>query len=218
MKNESPRAESSLTCGVLSHDGAQRNPGRKRVLGKVARFSALLALGAIGFAAGCSGDDANPGSTAGAAGSGGAGGSGGSGGAGGMCNATSTACICQTDPMDTYVANMVKEGTNKAFSFQLVQSTPAPPIKGDNTWKIKITDMAGMPVNKGLTLRVWMPMHRHDSLTPPVVTYDEATSTYSFKPIDLGAMGGIWQVIITVNDPSNPGVPVDSATFNFCVE
>ena len=205
--------ESSLGCGILSHERVAPTLVDQGLRKKWARFGMLFLTGALGLAGGCS-DDASPGAAGGSGGSGGS--TGGSGGAGGMCNATSTACVCQTDPMDTYVANMAKVGLNQKLTFQLIQSNPAPPIKGSNDWKVKITDMAGAAVSTGLTIRVWMPKHGHDSPTPTKITYDAASSTFDLNPIGLSLMPGIWRVSMTVKDASN--VLADQADFDFCVD
>jgi hypothetical protein len=213
MQNASSQTgESSVGCGVLSHDGVLLASAHTGLHRGPARLGMLLVASAFAFAAACS-DDASPGATGGA---GASGGSGGSGGAGGMCNATSTACACQTDPMDIYVANMAKPGVNKQLTFQLIQSNPGPPIKGNNDWKVKITDSAGTAVGTGLTVKVWMPKHVHDSLTAPKITYDTASSTFRLNPIDLGLMGGLWRITLMVDDTG--GVTADKADFDFCVE
>ena len=214
QKQSRPSHESSLGCGVLSHDGGHPAPPRNRLGASMFRFGTVLVVGAIGLAAACS-DDANPGATGGTGGAGGSGATGGSAGAGGMCNATSTACACQTDPMDVYTANMAKTGLNNKLTFQLIQSNPGPPIKGKNDWKVKITD-GSTAVGTGLAVRVWMPKHMHDSLTATQISYDSATSTFRLNPVDLGLMGGIWRISLTVNDSS--GIISDKADFDFCVE
>ena len=184
-------------------------------LGAILSFTAILAVG-------CSGD-----SNDGAPGSGGAGtggttagtggttsGSGGTGGGGNLDS--STDCSLLAD-VDTYTANMMKKGKNGIMSFLLVQSDPGPPIMGNNVFKLKVTGADGMPISKGLTIRVWMPAHIHDSSSRPTIRYDAATGTYELNPIDLSRMGGVWQVYLTVNDDGDPPVPIDQAEFNFCI-
>jgi hypothetical protein len=214
QKTSSRTAESCLGCGDLSHVSAKPNPFRPGLRVSRARFGILILASALGFAAACS-SDASPGATGGAGGSGGSTGTG-TGGAGGMCNATSTACACQTTHMDTYVANMAKVGTSNKLTFQLIQSNPGPPVKGLNDWKVKITDGTGTAIGDGLSVHVWMPAHVHDSPTSPKITYETATSTFSLSPIDLSLMGGTWRATLTVTDASN--MTVDVADFDFCVD
>jgi len=219
MQTPSSRtSESSLGCGVLSHDDAHgRCRAEKPRLGRAARLGMLIIVSAVAFAAGCS-DDTNPDAAGGAGGSGGSGGSGTTGGSGGAGSAdTSTACAVMTD-VDTYVANMAKPGKSKIMTFQLVQSNPGPPIKGKNVWNVKITDAAGIPVSKGLAVRVWMPRHGHDSQSAAGISYDAATSQFTLNPVNMSTMGGTWRVTLTVNDDSVPVVPIDAADFDFCVD
>jgi hypothetical protein len=222
QKASSRTGESSFGCGVLSHDEAHSRCGAKKLRhSSAARLGALVIVSALGFAAGCS-DATNPdaaGGTGGSGGSGGSGTSGGGGSGGGGSAETSTACAIKTN-VDSYVANMSKQGKSKSMLFQLVQSNPGPPIKGKNEWKVKITDAAGMPVSSGLTVRVWMPEHGHDSPTAAKITYDAATSTFALIPVDMSTMGGTWRVTLTVNDLTDPSVPVplDAADFDFCVD
>ena len=217
MQTPSSRTgQSSLGCGVLSHDNARgRSRTEKPRHGRAARLGMLIILSAVGFAAGCS-DDTNPDAAGGTGGSGGSGGSGMTGGSGGGGNPdSSTSCAIMTN-VDTYVANMAKPGKSKIMSFQLVQSDPGPPVKGKNIWKVKITDAAGMPVSKGLAVRVWMPGHGHDSPSAAGISYDAATSQFTLNPVNMSTMGGTWRVTLTVNDDT--GVPIDAADFDFCVD
>ena len=203
----------SLRSPVYRVSRAMRAAG----IGAILSFTAILAVG-------CSGDS-NDGSGAGSGGTGtGAGtagtggttsGSGGGSGGGGDLD-SSTDCSLRTD-IDTYAANMMKKGKNNIMSFLLVQSDPGPPIKGNNAWKIKVTGADGMPVSQGITIRVWMPEHGHDSPSKPTITYDNATGTYGLKPINMSVMGGVWRVSVTMNDNSDPPIPVDLADFNFCI-
>ncbi|HMI88387.1 MAG TPA: hypothetical protein VK550_30095 [Polyangiaceae bacterium] len=182
-----------------------------------AAFGVCVVMGTASVAVACSADDADPGA-GGAGGSGGTGaGTGGTGGSsvGGSTDG-STDCSLRAE-VDTYSANMTKRGKNNIMSFLLIQSDPAPPIKGNNVFKLKVTGSDGMPVSKGLALRVWMPEHRHDSPSLPMVTYDAASGSYTLNPIDLSIMPGVWRISPTINDESDPPIPIDTADFNFCI-
>jgi len=170
--------------------------------------------------AGCSGDS-NPGSSGGTGGTGGV--TTGTGGTGGISDSgnkdESTDCTLRAD-LDTYVANMSKKGKNNLMSFQIVESTPAPPAKTDNVFKVKITDAGGMPVTTRLRIRVWMPEHGHDSPEIPIITFDAATSTFELNPISMRVMGGAWRVTLDVMEPKDADpadIPIDTVDFNFCI-
>jgi hypothetical protein len=164
---------------------------------------------------GCSGDSNTATGSGGSGGSTGSGGSGGGGAGGGGNVDSSTDCAVRTD-VDHYVANMTKQGTNGLMSFLLIQSDPAPPVFGNNVWKLKVTDAAGMPVTKGLTVSVFMPEHGHNSPIPPTITYDAATGVYGLDPIYL-SMGGKWRVTFSITDPNDSAIVIDKVEFFFCV-
>jgi hypothetical protein len=116
---------------------------------------------------------------------------------------------CQNDPrVDTYVANFTKASPSGQMKVSLMASDPAPPEKGTNTWKVKITDGAGDPVsNAPITVSTFMPDHGHTSSVKPSAaagpdgTYD-LSNLYFFMP-------GVWRVTIANG--------AESVEFFFCV-
>jgi hypothetical protein len=116
---------------------------------------------------------------------------------------------CQGDPrVDTYVANFTKASASGQMKVTLVSSDPAPPEKGTNTWKVKITDGGGNPVsNAPLAVSTFMPDHGHTSSVKPSAvagpdgTYD-LSNLYFFMP-------GVWRVTIANG--------AESVEFFFCV-
>jgi len=213
-----PMCHESLDgCGILSHEaGAETFLRRARRSVRAIGLGPVLLLAALSAPMGCAGDS-NSGTGGGSGGTGGATGTGGTGGVGGGGSVdSSTDCALRTD-VDTYVANMMKPGKNKIMSFQLIESKPGPPIKGDNDWKVKVTDAGGMPVSQGLRVRVWMPGHGHDALVSPEISYDAMTSTFGLKPVSLKIMGGVWRITLTVTPPDDPQVAIDIADFDFCI-
>src|SRR5215212_10265556 len=47
---------------------------------------------------------------------------------------------CQTDPrVDMYTANLKKPGLHEVLTFTLIESNPAPPARGTNVMKLKVT-------------------------------------------------------------------------------
>jgi hypothetical protein len=119
---------------------------------------------------------------------------------------------CETNPKaEVYAAGMKQSGDGSKLSFVLVSSDPGPPLRGTNTWKVKVLDTAGQPVTGAtLTVTPFMPEHGHGSQVVPTVTAEgdqyEITNLYLFMP-------GLWQ--ITVKAVS--GGTTDSAAFTFCV-
>lgn len=121
---------------------------------------------------------------------------------------------CQTDRRaETYTANMQKPGRLGALQFTLVQSDPAPPGKGTNTWTLKLQDKSGNPVTGAtVTARPLMPDHGHGTSVVPQVT-PAADGTYGIAPLYL-FMAGLWQITLNVQ----AGATTDVAVFSFCIQ
>jgi nitrogen fixation protein FixH len=120
---------------------------------------------------------------------------------------------CQNDAKaETYTANLAKAGTIKALTFTLVESVPAPPAKGSNTWTVKVTDASGAPVKDAkVTVDPQMPEHGHGSSVVAKVTA-VGDGTYTIEPLYL-FMAGLWRVTIT----AVAGATTDTASFTFCI-
>jgi YtkA-like len=127
---------------------------------------------------------------------------------------------CKDDPrVDTYVANMAKPGQRAVLTFTLIQSDPAPPGKGNNVFKVKITKADGSVVTGDVIPDLKMPDHGHPSSVKPVATFDPATQTYTVDPTYL-FMAGVWRIQLDAYEAAavDAAVPLDSGVFFFCVE
>jgi hypothetical protein len=120
---------------------------------------------------------------------------------------------CTNDPRAlTYTANMQQVGVGRLLTFVLVKSDPAPPVKGTNTWTVKLLDTMGHAVT-GASLSVVpkMPDHGHGtSIVPQVAPAGDGyvvSSVYLF-------MAGLWQVTIQAQSAAGN----DTAVFQFCIE
>jgi hypothetical protein len=113
-----------------------------------------------------------------------------------------------------YMPNLSQPGAQHKLTFVLVSSDPGPPIKGNNTWVVRVLDSANQPVaGATLTITPYMPDHGHG--TPIVVTPTETSpGTYTLSPVNL-FMSGLWQVTI---DASTAAGVSDSGVFSFCIE
>mgnify|MGYP001561145957 CR=1 FL=1 len=129
-------------------------------------------------------------------------------------HADATLYNCATETRaDTYAPNMVKIGSQGLYQFVLVESVPAPPAKGDNTWTLRILDLNDMGIDGAtLTVTPFMPDHGHGTAIEAVVT-PGGNGTYTADPVNLW-MPGLWRTTIAVND----GGAVDDAVFAFCIE
>jgi len=116
---------------------------------------------------------------------------------------------------EAYVAGMSRTGAN-GLEVILVESTPTPPRKGNNDWRVRILDASGNPLS-GLTLDVVpeMPDHGHDSIIYPTATEVEGQAgEYLLVPVRLW-MPGYWEVNVAIDDGAGL---TDSAQFKLCIE
>lgn len=114
---------------------------------------------------------------------------------------------------DTYAANLEKAGQGGIYRFVLVGGDPSPPIRGTNTWTVRITDSSGAAV-AGSTVEIstFMPDHGHSSSVKPTVT-EQPDHSYVITNLYL-FMPGLWQITAK----ATTGSLVDSAVFTFCVQ
>ena len=75
-----------------------------------------------------------------------------------------------------YFAGIAKVSPS-GLSVSILDSIPAPPRAGENTWKVKLSQSDGTAI-EGATINVepWMPKHQHGS-PPPCVNALGAAST-----------------------------------------
>lgn len=130
-------------------------------------------------------------------------------------NSDAAGVNCSNEPCaDTYTANMVKSGSSGSFIFLLIDSTPGPPAKGDNSWNLRLTDTGDTPID-GATLEVtpFMPDHGHGTPIRVVVTPAGSNGEYTAAPINLW-MPGLWEVTID----ATAGADSDSVVYRFFIE
>jgi hypothetical protein len=122
---------------------------------------------------------------------------------------------CTGDPRaEKYAPGMLKTGA-KGVNVTLLSSDPGPPIKGNNTWKVLVTDPGKAP-QAGAMLKVvpFMPDHGHGTIVKPSVTSLPDAGQYEIAPLNL-FMAGLWEVTFTVTGAT--GVQ-DAVVFRFCIE
>ena len=114
---------------------------------------------------------------------------------------------------DTYTPNLEKAGASGVYRFTLLSATPAPPIRGTNSWSLRVTDATGAVI-QGATIEItpYMPDHGHGPSVKAAAT-EESDHSYTVTPLYF-FMPGLWQVTFkaSVADKS------DTAVFTFCVE
>src|SRR5207237_876069 len=115
-----------------------------RILGSALSIAALGALG-------CS-SSGSPGSST-------------SGGTTTTTTTTAPQSVCATDPRaEAYAVGLDGASSDGALKITFMDSDPAPPAKGNNTFVVKVTDSKGNPVNGATIATVaYMPDHGHYS-------------------------------------------------------
>lgn len=116
----------------------------------------------------------------------------------------------------TYVAGMTAAVASTPLLVRLLEAQPGPPDRGDNSFRLRLEDAAGGPVETAtVTVRPWMPDHGHGA-TPEVWSLERlAPGEGRAGPINF-FMPGLWEIQVRV-EPTGAGTP-SRATFSFCVE
>ena len=123
---------------------------------------------------------------------------------------------CTGDPRaDRYAPGMQKVAPKGQLAVTLLSSDPGPPIKGNNTFTVLVTDGSEVP-QAGATLDVmpFMPDHGHGSPARPVAKPLPDAGKYTVTPLYL-FMAGLWEITFNVTAPSGAK---DAVVFRFCVE
>jgi hypothetical protein len=122
--------------------------------------------------------------------------------------------VCAVETRDDdFAIGLSKSGSLVRATF--VSASPAPPIKGDNTWVLDITDLNGGPLaDSTITALPMMPDHGHGTPIDAVVVALPDAGRYEITPVNL-FMTGLWQITI---DVTLAGGEQDSLMFGFCVE
>lgn len=121
---------------------------------------------------------------------------------------------CTEDTRDEeFVAGMSKSG-EAGYAFTLVDSNPAPPDKGNNTWTLELADPGGAPVDD-VTIEVepFMPDHGHGTTVPAAVT-PMGDGVYELDPVNL-FMPGLWEITLRAVDGDD--TTLDTVVYKFCV-
>jgi hypothetical protein len=125
---------------------------------------------------------------------------------------------CEQDPRVDDYQGLAKAGDLGVLSFRLAQAEPAPPAKGNNTFRLDITDSSGNPVAGALKVDLKMPDHGHGTSVKPKVSFDPATGEWTVDPLYL-FMPGVWRIQLEAYDgAATTGTPLDRTALFFCIE
>lgn len=120
---------------------------------------------------------------------------------------------CETETRAIpYAPGLMRTSASGAWQAVLVSSEPGPPIKGTNTWTVRLLDSAGATRDDvTVTVRTLMPDHNHGSTVKAVVT-PMGDGLYGVAPLYL-YMPGLWQVTLVIEAPTGP----DNVMFPVCI-
>lgn len=112
---------------------------------------------------------------------------------------------------DDFVVGIAKTG-QAGVQFKLLEATPAPPARGDNTWTLELTKQ-GAPINgAAMIVTPFMPDHQHGTPTTVLIeAMPNQPGQYKLAPVNMW-MPGLWQTTIQVDGPD-----ADKAVFAFCI-
>ncbi len=113
---------------------------------------------------------------------------------------------------DDYALGMRRSGERIAVA--ILEATPAPPSRGDNTWRVRVQDDAGLPQPVTIEVSTFMPDHQHGSSIAAQVEATEVTGEFVISPVNL-FMPGLWEVTLDLRQ--GDGLE-DAVVFRFCVD
>jgi hypothetical protein len=123
---------------------------------------------------------------------------------------------CATETRDDeFGIGLQKTGTAGTLAFTLKGATPAPPIRGDNTWVVQVdsTGATSAPVDGAtITATPFMPDHGHPSAKTVRVEVMPEAGQYELAPVNFW-MPGLWETTLDVSSPSGNDIVV----FKFCI-
>lgn len=126
---------------------------------------------------------------------------------------TEVGCEAETRA-DTYALGLERSGATVRVQF--VDALPAPPDRGDNTWVVRVLDLAtGQPVDDALLdVEAYMPDHNHGSSIATLVTPTGEPGELQLDPVNL-FMPALWEVRLNFVRADEMR---DQVVFRFCVD
>lgn len=125
-----------------------------------------------------------------------------------------TTCSTETRAMP-YRAGMQVASTTGTFTVKLLDSNPAPPVKGSDVWTIEVDDAAAAPVDAlAISVTPWMPDHGHG--TEPVTVTAEGLGKYGLDPLYL-YMHGYWEIRLAIASGTGSSATIEDAVLPICI-
>ena len=137
--------------------------------------------------------------------------------AGAAAGAPGSTVGCSASDGGEHAAGSPQPGEAGRFDFTLVDSTPAPPALGDNTFVVQVSDRDGNPAFGDLSVALDMPEHGHQSPRQPEIRFDAESQAFVLKPMRL-FMVGLWHITFSFDGMVDDTPLSDSAVFEFCID
>jgi hypothetical protein len=123
-----------------------------------------------------------------------------------------SSCV-EEDRADEFMVGLAKSGASVTVSF--VSADPAPPVRGDNTWVVAVSDASGPLADAQISeVTPFMPDHGHGTAVSAVVSATDSPGEFEIAPINL-YMVGLWEVTLAIDVGDGTH---DEVMFAFCVE
>jgi hypothetical protein len=125
---------------------------------------------------------------------------------------------CALETADTFVAGLQKTGVNGMLDFRLMQATPTPPARGDNTWIVEVRSLnngvVGSPISNATAyVTPFMPKHAHPAISGEV-TPTANPGEYKMTGVNLW-MPGVWETTIEIE--ATAASSADQVVYTFCL-
>ena len=124
-----------------------------------------------------------------------------------------------------FSAGMEVMGEMGLAKIQLLDASPAPPIRDYNDWQLVVMDASGAPLpDADLSITPWMPDHGHGSPNQATALIRAAEpGAWDLQDLDL-FMPGYWEVHFDVELPNTDEgetggeLLTERITYGFCVD
>jgi YtkA-like len=122
-------------------------------------------------------------------------------------------CAAETRAVQ-YAPNLERTSASGKFKGILLQSTPAPPARGSDTWTVKMLDANDVALDGlQMTASPYMPDHHHPTTVPATVT-PLGGGTYTVTPVYF-FMPAYWTITFKLHPEDD--VTMDGVVFPICI-
>jgi hypothetical protein len=122
-------------------------------------------------------------------------------------------CAAETRAVP-YAPNLERTSASGKFKGILLQSVPAPPARGSDTWTVKMLDANDVPLDGlSMTASPYMPDHHHPTTVPATVT-PLGGGIYTVTPVYF-FMPAYWTITFKLHPDDD--VTMDGVVFPVCI-